>query len=79
MLAWSPGVWVVALADASGRFAGAVYVGEDLAAARWAAALADAGIHTHVECQWAETSGTCGFGERAQPARDATAKRAYPR
>ena len=50
VLAWSPGVWVVALADDRGRCAGAVYVGEDLAAARWAAALADAGIHTHVEC-----------------------------
>lgn len=73
VLAWSPGVWVVALADASGRCAGAVYVGEDLAAARWAAALADAGIHTHVECQWAEISCSCGYVEDAQPARDATA------
>ena len=73
LLAWSPGVWVVALADASGRCAGAVYLGQDLAAARWAADLAHAGIHTHVECQWAEVTCSCGFVERAQPARDATA------
>ena len=73
LLPWSPGTWVVALADAQGRCAGQVYAGPDLDVAHEALRLAAAGHHTHVECQWAEIACDCGFLEGAQPAQDPAA------
>ena len=73
LLAWTDALWAVLLQDDHGRCAGLIHLGEDLEVAQDAMRQAEAGIHTHLECQWTEIPCDCGFVEGAQPASDAAA------